>query len=261
MVRSVWKGGGFVIGMQSAARQSRSGGTAQLLRGLDLDTGTQTAEKKPGYLSADGTEILRTDTATISETAAKAAKEKKKLAMVRLGTHWKSAAIRSYARLARARSQQECKTVAYSAGQQIGQLKRALSLGCDDKLEVQAMVGQMQKAVIRAKLKVRQLDEEQDMQRRSRKAEEQQRRAKALYLEQQRQKKAVARQVRETGYIRESVVDRYQAAVRFRQQAEAGSVSPAPAISDGAVTPAVPTVPAAAPAPVPAAPAPAALVI
>lgn len=216
----------------------KSSGIAQLFSGLDLTETAPTKTKKPGILSADGTDIIRTDTLSLQSKERQKAKDaQKKLYAVRLGNQWRSSAVRAYMRLARAHNQQQCKSVAASASQQAAQLKRALSLGDENRVEVQAVLAQMQKAVMRAKLKGRQLDEEQVMQRQARRAEEQQQKAKALYLEIQRQKKTVVRQVRESGYVRESVVARYQAAERVQQQLAAQAAAPAlpgsPAVSLG----------------------------
>ena len=192
-----------------------------VLQGLQPNQQSGTAPKKVGYLSADGTEMIKAEQPNLQQQQRDQAKaQKNALLRVRLQTNWRGAAVQTYLRLARASTVREAKSVAYSAANQVYQLKRALSGECEEATQVKAVLSQVQKAVIRAKLKARQLGDEQGLLQREKKAQEQERKARAMYLEQERQKRIVLRKTREEGYVRESVVARYLAAERLRQQVE-----------------------------------------
>lgn len=209
-----------------------SGELKYLLQSLQQRQQSSAVPKKIGYISADGTEIIKaeqpTDLRQQQRDQAKA--QRKALTQVRLQSGWRSAAVQTYLRLAKAATVRDAKSVAYRAADQVHQLKRALSSECDEATQVKAVLGQMQRAVIRAKLKARQLGEEQGLELREKKAQEQAQKARAMYLEMERKKRIVTRKVREEGYVRESVVSRYLEAERIRQQVEVA----APTVPGGA---------------------------
>lgn len=124
-----------------------------------------------------------------------------------------------YSKLTRAKSIQAVKNVSYSAGHKIYQLKVALSQAdSKDVDKIRAVIGQLQRAVVRAKGKVRDLEKENGLKSRKKKAAQRLEPRREKQLEYLLKKKKVARLAKEHGYLRASALWSYYMAELERQK-------------------------------------------
>lgn len=225
--------GGWSAQEQAAAQQaaisaqaSQGGLGQQEEQTLSLED--QAAQLQP-VRQNDPTGLPQEDTPTLMERmieAQKKAKEQRDKFRIPKNTRYGDRAIEAYARLSRARRQSDVSAAASYARRQIAQLKIAKRQDSENALRIQAAINQLQKAVVRAGKKKRDLNREELTEARRRRAAEKDQTAEAYRLRQELRRRQKLRMIREHGYIREAEIDeRHQqqmAATRaeFRSQLE-----------------------------------------
>lgn len=136
-------------------------------------------------------------------------------------------AMTAYARLARAKNQGEVTAAAGYARRQIARCRAALGTDKDNATRIKAAINQLRKAVSRAGKKSRDLQREDLIRARAKRAQQEERRRKAAGLNQELNRRRTLRMIREGGYLREADVDNRQqeqiakTELELRQQAQA----------------------------------------
>jgi len=225
--------GGWSAQEQAAAQQAAisaqagQGGLEQQ-EGQTLSLEDQAAQLQP-VRQNDPAGLPQEDTPTLMERmieAQKKAKEQRDRFRIPKNTRYGDRAIEAYARLSRARRQSDVSAAASYARRQIAQLKIAKRQDSENAPRIQAAINQLQKAVVRAGKKKRDLNREELTEARRRRAAEKDQTAEAYRLRQELRRRQKLRMIREHGYIREAEIDeRHQqqmAATRaeFRSQLE-----------------------------------------
>ena len=225
--------GGWSAQEQAAAQQAAisaqagQGGLEQQ-EGQPLSLEDQAAQLQP-VRQNDPAGLPQEDTPTLMERmieAQKKAKEQRDKFRIPKNTRYGDRAIEAYARLSRARRQSDVSAAASYARRQIAQLKIAKRQDDENAPRIQAAINQLQKAVVRAGKKKRDLNREELTEARRRRAAEKDQSAEAYRLRQELRRRQKLRMIREHGYIREAEIDeRHQqqmAATRaeFRSQLE-----------------------------------------
>ena len=225
--------GGWSAQEQAAAQQAAisaqagQGGLEQQ-EGQTLSLEDQAAQLQP-VRQNDPAGLPQEDTPTLMERmieAQKKAKEQRDKFRIPKNTRYGDRAIEAYARLSRARRQSDVSAAASYARRQIAQLKIAKRQDDENAPRIQAAINQLQKAVVRAGKKKRDLNREELTEARRRRAAEKDQTAEAYRLRQELRRRQKLRMIREHGYIREAEIDeRHQqqmAATRaeFRSQLE-----------------------------------------
>lgn len=224
-------------GIQTTSQQARAAAVES--NGAALRTAS--AEKE----TPDLREMLR-------EAREKAQERRDSLKLKPNASQYGDAAMTAYAKLARAKSQGEVSAAAGYARRQIARCRAALGTDKDNSTRIKAAIRQLQKAVGRAGKKGRELQREDLIRAREKKARLEQQRRKAAGLNQELNRKKTMRMIRESGYLREAEVDNRQQAqiakteLELRQQAQALSAAVAPSL-EGTAYAAVPEAPAPAP--------------
>ena len=158
--------------------------------------------------------------------AQKKAKERKDHFKIPKNTRYGDYPIEAYARLARARSQMDVNAASGYARRQISQLQAAKRQDTENAPRIQAAINQLQKAVMRAGKKKRDIQREGLAEARRRRMVAKRQLREAQVAKQELRKRQKLRMIREHGYIREAEIDeRHQqqmAATRaeFRSQLE-----------------------------------------
>ena len=225
--------GGWSAQEQAAAQQAAisaqagQGGLEQQ-EGQTLSLEDQAAQLQP-VRQNDPIGLPQENTPTLMERmieAQKKAKEQRDKFRIPKNTRYGDRAIEAYARLSRARRQSDVSAAASYARRQIAQLKIAKRQDDENAPRIQAAINQLQKAVVRAGKKKRDLNREELTEARRRRAAEKDQTAEAYRLRQELRRRQKLRMIREHGYIREAEIDeRHQqqmAATRaeFRSQLE-----------------------------------------
>lgn len=170
----------------------------------------------------------------LKEAREKAQERRDSLTLRTNGAQYGDAAMTAYAKLARARNQAQVSAAAGYARRQMVRFQAALSGDQENAQQIKAAIRQLQKAVGRAGKKKRELQREDLLRARQRKAKMEKQNRKAESLRQELGGRRTMRMIRESGYLRETEIDnRLQgqlAATRMelRQQAEdlAAAVKP-----------------------------------
>lgn len=192
--------------------------------------------------------------------AQKKAKEQREKFRFPKNTNYGDRPMEAYARLSRARTQSQVGAAAGYARRQIAQLRAAKRQDSDNAPRIQAAINQLERAVVRAGRKKRELDREQLTEARSRRLEEGKELRKAQSLRQELRRRQRLRMIRERGYIKEAEIDdrnqQQMAATRAQYQASLEGLSGVPgnplaAQTAPAAVSAAPAGEAAAPAPAP----------
>lgn len=214
---------------QQAAISAQAGqGGLEQQEGQTLSLEDQAAQLQP-VRQNDPAGLPQEDTPTLMERmieAQKKAKEQRDKFRIPKNTRYGDRAIEAYARLSRARRQSDVSAAASYARRQIAQLKIAKRQDDENAPRIQAAINQLQKAVVRAGKKKRDLNREELTEARRRRAAEKDQTAEAYRLRQELRRRQKLRMIREHGYIREAEIDeRHQqqmAATRaeFRSQLE-----------------------------------------
>ena len=164
--------------------------------------------------------------------AQKKAKEQKDRFKLPQKTNYGEIAMEAYSRLARARTQGQVGSAAGYARRQIAQLRAAKRQDSENAPRIQAAINQLERAVVRAGRKKRELDQEQLTEARSRRLEEGKELKKAQTLRQELRRRQRLRMIRERGYIKEAEIDnrcqQEMAATRAQYQASLEGLSGVP---------------------------------
>jgi hypothetical protein len=225
--------GGWSAQEQAAAQQAAISAQAGQGGGLEQEGQPLSLEEQAAQLQPvrqnDPAGLPQEDTPTLMERmieAQKKAKEQRDKFRIPKNTRYGDRAIEAYARLSRARRQSDVSVAASYARRQIAQLKIAKRQDDENAPRIQAAINQLQKAVVRAGKKKRDLNREELTEARRRRAAEKDQTAEAYRLRQELRRRQKLRMIREHGYIREAEIDeRHQqqmAATRaeFRSQLE-----------------------------------------
>ena len=187
----------------------------------------QAAEKKDS--SPDLYEMMR-------DARKKAEATREKFDSIKPKPRYGDVPLEAYARLARARRPSEVSAAAGFARRQIARLKAAKQADPDNAKRIQAAINQLQKAVVRAGKKTRELNREKVAENRQTKLAREKRTKEAQRQRQELRRKQAARMLRESGYIREAEIDNrmqsHIAAVdmELREQAQRLSSSIQPSV-------------------------------
>lgn len=145
-------------------------------------------------------------------------------------TRYGDAPIEAHARLARARTPAEVTAAAGYARRRIAQYQAALRRDSDNAERIRAAIRQLQKAVGRAGKKKRDLNQERLAQLRQARAAQENQRRESVRQRQELARKKTMRAIRESGYIREAVVDdklqAHLAQTRMELRAQAQALAP-----------------------------------
>ena len=117
------------------------------------------------------------------------------------------APIEACARLARARTPAEVSAASSFARRKIAQLRSALHQDSASAEQIRSAIRQLQKAVVRGNRKRQDLQREKLAEVRRAKAQEEQKRRKAQQIRHELARSRAARAIRESGYVREVVID------------------------------------------------------
>lgn len=165
----------------------------------------------------------------LKEAREKAQKRRDSLKISKNPSQYGDAAMTAYARLARAKNQGQVAAAAGYARRQIARFQAALRTDSENSDRIKAAIRQLQKAAGRAGKKKRELQKEDLMKIRQRKAELENRRRKAVGLGQELNRRKTMRMIRESGYLRETEVNnRLQAqlaATKMELRAQAQALS------------------------------------
>ncbi len=166
----------------------------------------------------------------------KADARKKSLQLPKNGAQYGYAPVEAHARLARAKNQAEVSSASGYARRRIAQLKTAMRQDSDNAGRIRAAINQLQKVIQRAGKKRRDLDRERLTEVRRKKSEQDDQRREAQRLRQELLRRRTMRVIRESGYIREAVIDNQlqgqlsATQMELREQAQALSSLTSPAV-------------------------------
>ncbi|MCI8538806.1 MAG: hypothetical protein HFF18_09145 [Oscillospiraceae bacterium] len=145
-------------------------------------------------------------------------------------TRYGDGPIEAHARLARARTPAEVTAAAGYARRRIAQYQAALRRDSDNAERIRAAIRQLQKAVGRAGKKKRDLNQERLAKVRQARAAQENQRREAIRQRQELARKKTMRAIRESGYVREAVVDdklqAHLAETRMELRAQAQALAP-----------------------------------
>ena len=176
----------------------------------------------------------------MQEAREKAEARKKSLQLPKNGSQYGYAPVEAHARLARAKNHAQVSSASGYARRRIAQLKTAMRQDSDNAGRIRAAINQLQKVVQRAGKKRRDLDSERLTEVRRKKSEQEDQRKEALRLRQYLLRRRTMRVIRESGYIREAVIDNQlqgqlsATQMELREQAQALSSLTSPTV-DAAV--------------------------
>lgn len=161
--------------------------------------------------------------------AQKKAKEQKDKFKIPTNTRYGDRAVEAYARLARARRQSDVSAAAGYARRQIAQLRTAKRQDSENSQRIQAVINQLEKAVVRASKKRRDLEQEELTEIRRKRMEKNKQTKDAQRLRQELRHRQALRRLRERGYIKEAVIDNHHqdqmAATRAEYRAQLESLA------------------------------------
>ena len=224
--------------------------------GAGIQSAPGAAEKTPLQPEPDsGQEQAESLREMLREAREQAEERRESLKVHKSGTQYGDAAMMAYARLARAKSQGEVSAAAGYARRRIVQFQAALGSDSENSERIRAAIRQLQKAVGRAGKKKRELQREDLVKARQRRAQLEKQRRKAAGLNQELSRRRSMRMIREAGYLRETEIDNRlqdqlaQTRMELRAQAQELSAALGPsvegamreyAVQAGELTPAAP---------------------
>lgn len=143
----------------------------------------------------------------MQEARQKAEEQRKKLKLpssIRYG----DAPLEAYARLARAKTQQEVSSAAGYTRRRLMQLKAALRQDSDNKTQIKSAITQLTKALFRASKKKKDLQREKLVEKQRERAIDEERKREAIRLRIELQRKKTNRYIREKAYSHEAEIER-----------------------------------------------------
>lgn len=237
-VQSAQRVQGAAASQEETARQLAQGVQAGQVQTLAAE-GAETAQEVEGQEFQDQS-VRRSDPLSFTQDnattliermieAQKKAKEQKDKFKIPKNTRYGDYAIEAYARLARARRQSDVSAAAGYARRQIAQLRVAKRQDSENSQRIQAAINQLQKAVVRAGKKRRDLDREQLTEIRRKRMAQKDQLKEAQRLGQELRRRQALRRLRERGYIKEAVIENHHqeqmAATRAEYRAQLESLA------------------------------------
>lgn len=216
-VQSTQRVQGTAPSQEETARQQAQGIQAGQVQ--TLAEGSETAQEAEGQQTGERS-IRRSDPMSFTQDnvtsliermmeAQKKAKELKDKFKLPRNTRYGDYAIEAYARLARARRQSDCSAAAGYARRQIVSLRAAKRQDSENAPRIQAAINQLERVVIRAGKKSRDLEQEQLSEMRQKRLEKSNQQKEAQRLRQELRHRQALRRLRERGYIKEAVIDNH----------------------------------------------------
>ena len=207
----------------------------QTLQGRSQPLAEGTEDQAASVQTADPSETLsftQDNTTTLIQRmieAQKKAKEQKDKFKIPTNTRYGDRAVEAYARLARARRQSDVSAAAGYARRQIASLRTAKRQDRENSQRIQAVINQLEKAVVRAGKKRRDLEQEELTEIRRKRFEKNKQTKDAQRLRQELRHRQALRRLRERGYIKEAVIDNHHqdqmAATRAEYRAQLESLA------------------------------------
>lgn len=205
--------------------------------GAGIQSASGAVEKTQSPAGPDsGQEQVESLREMLQEAREKAEERRESLKVRKSGTQYGDAAMMAYARLARAKSQGEVSAAAGYARRRIAQFQAALGSDSENSERIRAAIRQLQKAVGRAGKKKRELQREDLVRARQRRAQLEKQRRKAAGLNQELNRRRSMRMIREAGYLRETEIDNRlqdqlaQTRMELRAQAQELSAALGPSV-------------------------------
>lgn len=188
--------------------QDQGQGPTEGAEGAEEQAAVQTA----GSGSGEALSFTQDNATTLIQRmieAQKKAKEQRDKFKIPKNTRYGDYAIEAYARLARARRQSDVSAAAGYARRQIASLRVAKRQDSDNAQRIQAAINQLEKAVVRAGKKRRDLEQEELTEIRRKRMEKNKQTKDAQRLRQELRHRQALRRLRERGYIKEAVIDNH----------------------------------------------------
>ena len=183
-----------------------SQGTAQPVRTSSLET----AQDKD----------VQTVQEMIKEAREKADRHREQLEKIKTKPRYGDAPLEAYARLTRAKNQNQVSMAAGYARRRISQLRAALRTDAENSEEIKAALRQLEKAVNRAGKKKQDLQKEELQEARRKRLLEEEERRRAQQINQELRRAKMMRAFRENGYMHEAVTDGQQQAIMSATRAQ-----------------------------------------
>lgn len=186
--------------------------TSAVQRGASPQNPPPTSEetKSPQAVESaakQGEDELSTLKELLQQAKEKAEERRDSLKLKQNSAQYGDTAMMAYARLARARTQGQVNAAAGYAQRQILRFQSALRSDSENAERIKAAIRQLQKAVGRAGKKKRELQREDLIKARQRKAKLEQQNRKSAGLQQELNRRKTMRLIRESGYLRETEID------------------------------------------------------
>lgn len=141
------------------------------------------------------------------QEARQKAEEQRKRLKLPSNTRYGDAPLEAYARLARAKSQQEVSSAAGYTRRRLAQLKSALRQDTENATKIKSAISQLTKALSRASKKKKDLKREELVEEQREHAAEEERRREEIRLRIELQRKKTSRFIREKAYLHEAEIE------------------------------------------------------
>ncbi|MCI8827536.1 MAG: hypothetical protein HFE98_01630 [Ruminiclostridium sp.] len=164
-------------------------------------------EQTVGAVAKRGEDEINNLKEMLQQAKEKAEERRDSLKLKQNSAQYGDAAMMAYARLARARNQGQVNAAASYAQRQIVRFQSALRSDSENAERIKAAIRQLQKAVGRAGKKKRELQKEDIIKARQRKAKLEKQKRKSASLQQELTRRKSMRLIRESGYLRETEID------------------------------------------------------
>lgn len=221
----------------SSFASSSSSSTLSSSSSLPQTTAQQdSTQAKPTFPSLRDPEERKLDLWEMMKEAKEKAEARRKQFQLPKNSRYGDAAMEAYARLARARSIADVNAASGYARRKIQQLKAAKNQDSDHARQIQAVINQLKKAVVRGSKKKSDLQREHLSELRAKKLAKEEQKRKAQRLRHELNRTKALRKIRESGYLREADIDnRLQAQItktemELREQAQELAEAYAPSV-------------------------------
>ncbi len=191
--------------------------------------GNSTQEQTVTSVAKQGEDEIKNLKDMLQQAKEKAEERRDSLKLKQNSAQYGDTAMMAYARLARARNQGQVNAAASYAQRQIVRFQAALRSDSENAERIKAAIRQLQKAVGRAGKKKRELQREDLIKARQRKAKLEKQNRKSASLQQELTRRKTMRLIRESGYLRETEIDNRQqaqmAATRMELRAQSQALA------------------------------------
>lgn len=202
---------------------------AQSQQGQNTPPAAQETQEKTASLTTPKEVEGQTIQEMLREAREKAQERRDSLKLKVNPSQYGDAAMTAYARLARARTAGQVNAAAGYAQRQIARLQAAQRSDSENAPQIRAAIRQLQKVSGRAGKKRRELQREDLIRARAKKAQREENRRKAAAAKQELLRRKTMRMIREGGYLRETEIDNRQqaqlAATRMELQQQMQAIS------------------------------------